>query len=123
MAKTEEKYSPQTLKSAREHEEWIRGVVNHEYKWIALRFLVRVVNFLFMLCVSTSAVLILVVIFAGMVKMVGQSWIPAFVLAVGLLCVIKFTLSYEGSKMQLITHDFKTPLLIDKIDKKEVKDE
>jgi uncharacterized membrane protein YdbT with pleckstrin-like domain len=122
MAKTEEKYSPQTLKSAREHEEWIRGVIRHENKWSMIHLLIGLVNGIFLGCIIALFTLAIVVIVADLMKASISTWIAILMLIVGLLCVVKLALMYPGSKWELINYH-KTPLFIDKIDKKEVKDE
>jgi hypothetical protein len=111
------------LKSAREHEEWIRKVTKHEIKWMTIRFLIGVANGAF--CGGIIALLTIVLIntYVEMARILGTTnWLLIVVLIVGLLCIAKLMLLYFGSKFQLINYDAKTPLFIDK-EKTEAKDE
>jgi len=124
MAKTnKEILDEMNLKSAREHEEWIRRVVQHENKWMLLRVLIGIVNAIFFVCVVALLTVVLIIVSVEAFKVTGTYWLFTGMLIIGLLGLVKLMLSGFGSKFQLINYDAKTPLFIDKIDKKEVKDE
>ena len=110
------------LKSAREHEEWIRGVIRHEDKWSLIHLLIGLANGIFLGCIIALLTLTLVIVVAELTKLSVPSWLAMLMLVIGLLCVVKLALAYPGSKCELISYH-KAPLFIDKVDKKEVKDE
>jgi uncharacterized membrane protein YdbT with pleckstrin-like domain len=126
MAKTnKEILDEMDTKSAREHEEWIRKVTKHEIKWMAIRFLIGVANGIFCGGIVALLTIILINTYVEIAKILGATnWLLVSVLVVGLLCIAKLMILYFGSKFQLINYDAKTPLFIDKVDKKtEAKDE
>lgn len=118
MNKDSNALNAELTKSAREHEEWIRGVIGHEIKWWLLRLLIVLVNWLFFIAVATSAILALMAITIVLVEKSSLPWAGVLVFLMGVVVMIKVSYHYSGSKVMLITYNAKTPLFIDKSDKK-----